>query len=193
MRPRRTPSRRAALPAVVALALAPVLAGCSGDETGAPSDTAGVTDADVRFARQSLTQHAETLLLVDEAARKGVSPDVAAGLEEVRAHRTAEVEALTDLLEDWDEPVPATARDHANSGHGQAAEGHDDLAGEQGAEFEEAWLDLMTDRHEDALDLAETEVEEGRDAAAVRLARDMVTDLTEQVSALERLEDRTGG
>ena len=178
--------------AALVLALAAALSGCSGGETEAAGEGGRVTDADVTFARQSLTQHAETLLLVDEAARRGVSPEVSAALEEVRAQRTAEVEALTDLLEEWDEPVPATARDHANSGHGQRAEEHADLAGEQGAEFEEAWLDLMADHHEDALELAENEVEEGGDAAAVRLAREMATRLEQQAARLERLEDRTG-
>ena len=175
--------------AVPALALAAVLAGCSGD--GGAADESASRDGDVTFARQSLAQGAETLLLVDEAARRGVSPGVSALLEEIRAQQTADVEALTDLLEEWDEPVPATSRDHAHGGHGQA-EGHEDLADARGAEFEEAWLDLMADQHEDALDLAETEVEEGRDDAAVRLAREMVTRLEQQVSELERLEDRVG-
>jgi uncharacterized protein (DUF305 family) len=86
-------------------------------------------------------------------------------------------------------PVPATARDHAHAGHGKA-EGLTDLQRERGAEFEEAWLDLMAEQHEDALDLAETEVEEGQDAAAVRLARDMAKRLADQIRQLERLEDR---
>jgi len=49
------------------------------------------------------------------------------------------------------------------------------------------------DHHEDALELAETEAAEGRDAAAVRLARNMVADLTGQLSRLEHLEDRADG
>ena len=180
----RTSAHRAAVPVVLALALS----GCSGGE-GDQAEERQQGRADVAFARQSIVKHAETLLLVDEAARRGVSPEVSAAVEEIRAERTADVEALTDLLDEWGEPVPATARDHAHSGHGQPevlAELHD----ERGAEFEEAWLDLMADQHDDALDLAETEVEEGRDAAAVRLARDMARRLTDQVSQLERLEDR---
>ena len=177
--------------AVATAAALLMLTACSGDGGDTAEQEGGTADPDVTFARQSLVQHSETLLLVDEAARRGVSPDVTAAVEQVRADRTADVEALTDLLEGWDEEVPATARDHAHAGHGQA-EGVAELAGEKGADFEGAWLDLITDQHEDALDLAETEVEEGRDAAAVRLAREMAARLEQQVAQLERLEDRVG-
>jgi len=172
---------RATLPAVLVLALA----GCADEE---PAEGGG-EDVDVTFARQALGTAAETLLLVDEAARRGVSPQVSAAVEEIRSQQTADVEALTDLLDGWDEKVPATARDHTHAGHA-ASEGHDELAGERGPDFEDAWLDLMADQHEDALDLAETEVEEGRDAAAVRLAREMKARLEQQVARLERLEDQ---
>jgi uncharacterized protein (DUF305 family) len=179
----RTAARRAVLPALLVLGLS----GCTGGEEAAEQAADGDALADVTFARQSLVQHAETLLLVDEAAQGGVSPAVSAVVEEIRAERTADVEALTDLLEGWGEKVPATARDHAHAGHGP--EDAAALRDERGAEFEEAWLDLMADRHEDALDLAETELEEGRDGDAVRLARDLVRRLTDQVAELERLED----
>lgn len=183
----RTAARRV-VPALLLLALS----GCSGGERDHQDEAAGDARTDVTFARQSLVEHAETLLLVDEAARTRVSPGVSAMVEEIRAQRTADVEALTDLLEEWGEKVPATARDHAHAGHG-TPEGHDELAGRRGAEFEAAWLDLVADQHEDALDLAETEVAEGRDDAAVRLARQMVARLERQVTELERLEDRVGG
>jgi uncharacterized protein (DUF305 family) len=178
-------ARRVALRVSVVL----VLSGCSGGTGPEPEENTGSRRADVTFARQSIVAHAETLLLVDEAARRGASsPRVSAAAEEIRAERTADVEALTELLEQWGEPVPATARDHIHAGHGGTEE-LAELRQQRGVEFEEVWLDLMVDHHEDALDLAETEVEEGRDADAVRVARDMAKRLTEQVRQLERLED----
>ena len=182
-----TMARRAAVPVALMLALS----GCSGGDEGSGGAAQGRNAADVEFARQSLTHAAGTLLLVDEAAQQGVSPEVSAAVDEIRTQQTEDVEALTDLLEGWDEKVPATARDHAHGDHA-AAEGHDELAGERGVEFEDAWLDLMADQHEDALDLAEAEVEKGGDTDAVRLAREMTSRLEQQVDRLERLEDRAG-
>ena len=81
---------------------------------------------------------------------------------------------MVDWLNEWGEPIPETGRDHANADSHGGTETDGDLpgmmSGEQmqapedapDAEFEQLFLEMMIEHHEGAIEMAKTELDEGR-------------------------------
>ena len=93
-------------------------------------------DADVTFASDMSTHHAQALSMVDLTLDRPLDPEVQALAEDIRAAQGPEIETMADWLTEWGEEVPATMRDHANAGHdmGDMSDtmddmGHDDMPG----------------------------------------------------------------
>lgn len=179
MHPRRT---AAALAASLLL-----LAGCSDESPGLePDDDAPYNQADVAFATEMIQHHAMALVMVDQLRERKVSAELSALGEQITAAQTPEIEQMSDWLEDWDQPVPATDRDHANA---HDMEGHDDMGmdGLSGPAFEDHWLAMMVDHHQDAVDMAEAEIADGEFGDAVDLARSIVESQQAEIDRMEQL------
>ncbi|WP_340540670.1 DUF305 domain-containing protein [Nocardioides sp. GXZ039] len=183
--------------AAAALALLLPVTGCAGGEGGEtpPSrSTVEHNDADVDFASDLIQHHAQALSMVDLVADRPVSSELEALAEEIRSEHGPQIEIAADWLEDWDEEIPPTMRDHVNAGHhdgdlADALEGLDlsDLPGAltvadfttlehcPDQQFEQIWLELMSKHHRGALDIADAERDGGQYQPAVDLA-DAVTD-----------------
>lgn len=188
--------------AAVAVALTLTLAACGsgGDE----SDGKAFNDADVDFASDMIQHHAQALEMVDLTLGRDLSPETAALTEEIRAAQAPEIERMADWLEDWGQPVPATSRDHANAHadeHGgsdgaamdadmpgmMSAEEMSALESAPDAEFEDLWLQMMVEHHQGAVEMAETEVDEGKHAKAVALAEDIVAAQEQEIATMQDL------
>lgn len=127
------------------LALGAGLTAC-GDGTSDADATAEVSttehnDADVAFATNMITHHAQALSMVDLTVKRDLDPEVRALAEDVRDAQGPEIETMADWLTKWGEDVPATMRDHVNSGHdmGDMSDtmddmGHDDMPGMMSAD-----------------------------------------------------------
>jgi uncharacterized protein (DUF305 family) len=199
--------RTTALLAAAVLGLAPTLAACGGDEGSADQGTvpesAEFNDADVDFATGMIPHHAQALMMVDMASTHDLSPEVTALTEQIRAAQTPEIEQMTDWLEDWDQPVPETPRDHANAGHGMGDMGDmgsmgdmpgmmsgeelDELSSARGDAFEEMWLEAMIAHHEGAIEMADEEIADGEYADAVALAEDIASSQQQEIDEMEKL------
>ena len=179
------------------------LGACSDDEgTAEPVavrtalDGSEFNDADAEFATAMVPHLADTLVLVDEALEHGVSAEVRSAAEQVRDVRGPQIEQLVVWLGDWGQPVPETSRDHANAGHpddGEHSHGDGARAPEGGGQgdpaYEQEWLDDVVAQHEEALELARTEVERGLDPDAVAMAEQMVEGLAAELESLRALQD----
>ena len=182
-------------------AAALALSGCGEQDSPAGSaipESEPFNQADVDFATEMVPHHAQALLMVDSAApRDDLSPEVAALVEKIRTEQTGEIEVMTDLLEDWGQPIPDNPRDHGGLEHGST----DDmdmpgLATEEemaaldrasGVEFEELWLEMMIEHHEGAITMAQDEFDAGEDADAVSLAEGIISAQADEVGRMERL------
>lgn len=178
------------------------LSGCADDTTDGSSsvpESAEFNDADVAFATEMIPHHAEALSMVDMATRMTQpSPEFGALLEQIRAAQAPEIEQMTDLLEDWDQPVPETARDHANADGGgmdmdeempgmMSEEDLDRLRDARGADFEDMWLEMMIEHHQGAIETAEVEIEQGESSEAIALAESIVDSQTAEIEQMEQM------
>ena len=186
--------------AAAAAALTLTLAGCSASESS--TDGKAYNDADVDFASDMIQHHAQALQMVDLTLGRKLDAEVVTLTEQIRAAQAPEIEKMADWLEDWDQPVPETSRDHANAHaqeHGESVEMDTDMPGmlsakeleslesASGPEFQTMWLEMMIEHHEGAVEMAEAQVEEGSNAKAVALAEDIISTQEREISTMQDL------
>ncbi len=186
--------------AAVAAALMLTLAGCSSSES--TSSGSGFNDADVDFASNMIQHHAQALEMVDLTMGRDLDPEVVQLTEQIRSAQTPEIEKMADWLVAWDKPVPETSRDHANAhaedhgaGAGMDADmpgmmSADEMAGLEhasGEEFQSMWLKMMVEHHEGAVDMAKTELEDGENAKATALAKDIISAQETEIATMRGL------
>ncbi len=108
---------------------------------------------------------------------------------------------MTDWLTEWDEPIPATVRDHLNAeGHGDHGDdtgmdmpgmmSADEMAALEAAsdaEFGDLFLAMMIEHHEGAIEMAQAEQEDGRYEPAVTLAEQIESGQAAEVDDMRAL------
>ena len=179
-------SRRPRALSAALLVIGLSLTGCGDDE---PADTPSGDHnaADVTFATEMVQHHAQALVMVDLTVGRELDPDFQRLTESIRDAQAPEIEVMADWLVGWGEEVPATDRDHVNAEHGHEADGDlQALEAAEGDEFRALWLEQMIEHHEGAIEMAETEVAEGQDQAAIDLAE---TIISTQGAEIEQMED----
>ena len=194
---------------VLPLLLLASLTACGDDDAARPalSDTEH-TAQDVAFAGEMLQHHAQALAQVCDS--------FAWTAEQIRDGQAPEIEQLSDWLVSWDEPVPATVRDHSLAGHGDRSpseamaeledshgDGHDgghgsmpgmltsaELASLEGADdeaFGTLWLELMIAHHEGAVEMAQAQQATGTFRPAVELAEEIEASQTVEIETMRGL------
>lgn len=198
--PRRTPDHapsRGTAPALLAAlaALALLLTACGGGTDG--GDGADHDAADVAFATQMIPHHRQAVKMAALVEDRTSDADVRALADDIAAAQEPEIETMTGWLESWGEDVPSAGDDHA--GHDMSGDGMagmpgmmsgaemDQLEAARGAAFDRLWLTMMVEHHRGAVAMARTEVDEGRYADAVALARDIERTQQAEITRMQRL------
>ncbi|MFE9770532.1 DUF305 domain-containing protein [Streptomyces sp. NPDC005931] len=208
----RTLARRAAL-GVVAATAALALSACGGDggtqDRAASGDgssasaeaTAGAHNAqDVAFAQGMIPHHRQALEMARMAADRASSAEVKDLARRIEKAQDPEITTMTGWLESWGEDVPA-ADAGAHGGHGtdHSASGHGGMPGmmseqEMGAlekatgkDFDAAFLELMVEHHEGAVDMAEVQKTKGRHGPAKDLADAIITAQKAEITEMNEL------
>lgn len=199
---------RAAAAATLTLTLA-LTAACGGEEpagdaSGASAPESRHNQADVGFAQDMLVHHAQALDMVELTDGRPLEPDVRRLASDIEAAQAPEIETFTDWLETWDERVPHAGMDGMDGMQGM--EGTDDMEGmdhdmpgmmtsgqmdrlteASDEEFQSAWLELMIEHHEGAVEMAETQVERGEYAPAIELAEQIAASQTSEIEEMRRM------
>jgi uncharacterized protein (DUF305 family) len=188
---------------VAALALALALTGCG--STGEPSSSSTVSttehnEADVTFASRMIQHHAQALSMVDVTRGRDLDPQVAALAEDIQDAQAPEIQTMSAWLQEWDEEIPATVRDHSHADMGGMDDdtGTDmpgmmsdsqmsDLRHAGDADFQDMWLEMMVEHHEGAVQMAATEEANGRFRDAVNLAEDIRKSQTAEIDAMRTI------
>ncbi|MFC7327632.1 DUF305 domain-containing protein [Marinactinospora rubrisoli] len=188
---------RARLLAPVALVTAVFLAGCgTGDEAPAAEPTPATeeqsgaehNDADVMFAQMMIPHHEQAVQMAGLAEERA-GEEVRELATEIEAAQGPEIEQLTAMLESWGEEPEGGSMDHGMPG----MMSEDDMAALESAsgdEFDERFLEMMIAHHEGAIEMAQTEIDEGANADAIALAEQVVS---AQESEIEQMTAMLGG
>ena len=193
------------------------LAGCSGDSghegmsgmsespsadaSASASDdtTAQVDDADVAFAQGMLPHHQQAVEMARLAADRAADPRVQDLAARIEAAQAPEIEILSGWLDAWGaEATGSSGTDHGSTGHGDTGgmmttEDMAALAGASGTEFDRMFLEMMTAHHSGAVQMAQTEIAEGKNPDAIAMAEDVRATQNAEIAEMEQLLAELGG
>ena len=190
---------------LIALTTAFAVAACS-DETGDNGHNASdipeseeFNQADVDFATNMIPHHAQALSMVDLTRGRDLSRPVQQLAEDILVAQGPEIETMVDWLNEWDQPVPETMRDHVNAHDSGSMEMDSDMPGmmsteemdaledASAAEFENLWLEMMIEHHQGAIEMAQTEQADGEYPATIDLAETIESSQQDEIDVMRRL------
>lgn len=186
---------------IVGAVLALLLTACGGEpeSTSTVPNDAEFNDADVAFATDMIPHHAQALQMVDLTIGRELSPEVQTLAEGILAAQGPEIQTMTAWLTAWDQPIPETPRDHANAEGDHSEMEMPDLPGMMGAEemaaleaatgpeFENMWVSAMIAHHEGAIEMAQTQQDDGKFPEAIELAATIEAGQRAEVETMEQL------
>ena len=185
--------------ALSAIFTATALAGCAGSGGGiegtdrttpTPSPDAEFNVADETFAMEMIGHHQQAVEMADIVLAKA---DIDSQVLELAANIKAAQQPEIDLMTDWLETWGVDMSDMGGMDHGggmMSDEDMDTLTAATGAEASALFLDQMVEHHEGAIEMAEGELDDGKNADAVELAQKIIDDQTAEIEFMHTLRAR---
>lgn len=203
--------RRTILAGAGAAAALVIAAGCSSggsgpEQSGPPTSTTATAqaaaddhnDADVMFASHMIPHHEQAVGMSDVVlAKGGIDPRVTDLAADIKAAQAPEIKQMQDWLDQWgNPPMPPMATEGGHGGHdmeGMSGDGMGMMSDEEmtalknanGVEAGRLFLTGMITHHEGAIAMAQTEIEDGKFAAAVELARAIVKTQQQEIDTMK--------
>ncbi|MFD5558803.1 DUF305 domain-containing protein [Streptomyces sp. NPDC127068] len=166
--------------------------------SGANPAPGAFNDADVMFAQMMIPHHEQALEMSALADGRAEDPEVKALTEEISRAQDPEIQKMKSWLTAWGKPESAgDGADHG--GHSGGSGGmsgmmtDEDMAAlkdAKGTAFDRKFAQLMIDHHNGAIEMAEDEQKNGRNATAKELADDVVKAQSTEVDQLNKILDR---
>jgi uncharacterized protein (DUF305 family) len=182
--------------AALLFATVALVAACGSDDDGQAADsggdeTADFNEADVAFAQNMIPHHqqaVEMAALAEDRAESDAVKDLATRIE---AAQDPEIQTLQGWLEEWGEPVEADdsmgGMDHGEMSGMMSDEDMTMLEDAEGPAFDEQFLELMAAHHRGAIEMAETELDEGQFPDALAMAEEIIATQTAEIEEIEEL------
>lgn len=182
---------------VVVLAVLALLTACGNDSGSGSSDGVNHNDADVAFATNMIPHHAQAIEMATMAISKATDNDVVQLATEIQDAQQPEIDTMTGWLESWGEPAPDTGMagmDHGGMDNGDmpgmmTSDEMQELSMATGQDFDRLWLQMMTTHHQGAVDMANTELQDGQNADALGLAQDIIDAQEAEIATMSQLLD----
>lgn len=190
---------RAATIAAITLTAVLTLAGCTYITGGRGSDdmlgmgpssgsvAEDVNTADLRFTMMMIPHHEQAVEMADLViAADGIDPRVVRLAGQIKTDQSAEIELMESWLDEWDLPM-GDMGDMGDMGHGGMMSDTDMRALEDatGVEASRLFLEEMIDHHRGGIEMAEDEVDDGRNRDVVALAERIIVSQTAEIATME--------
>jgi uncharacterized protein (DUF305 family) len=158
--------------------------------TSAPVAAADRNDADIAFAQKMIQHHAQAIEMAKLAPQRAASAEVKDLAARVEKAQQPEIETMTAWLRSWGAMVPTGDM----AGHGMepgsgmmTAEQMQQLTQATGRDFDRLWLQMMTAHHEGAVEQARTELAQGKNADAKKLAQTIIDTQQAEINEMKAL------
>ncbi|MEU7531502.1 DUF305 domain-containing protein [Saccharothrix sp. NPDC042600] len=188
--------------ALAALTAGVVLAGCGGSDSGShgtthtTTTTAGTTasasternDADIAFAQGMVPHHEGAIEMSGLARGRTTNPKVLDLAARIERAQDPEIKTMTAWLTAW-----GAAPTGEHDGHGTSMPGmmsHEEmekLKQAKDADFDKLFLEGMVKHHQGAIDMANTELRQGVNAEAKKLAQQIIEAQQKEIDEMNAL------
>ena len=171
------------------LAATLTLAACvpAGDTASSSSDQE-FNDQDVTFAQMMVPHHEQAIEMADMILEKdAIDPQVTELAQVIKEEQQPELDQLNGWLEEWDASDDMGGMDHSGGMSGEMSD--EDMSNLESATGDPAarlFLEGMTVHHEGAIEMAQTEVDEGKYPDAITLAQNIID---AQQSEIEQMQE----
>ena len=192
-------SRIAAATAIITLTALLSLTGCAGTTGGDGHDMPGmgssssdvpadVNNADIMFTTMMIPHHEEAIEMADLIlGEDGIDAEVLALAETIKAAQASEIELMESWLQEWDTDM-GDMGDMGGMGDGMmSGTDMEALEAATGDEASRLFLQQMIEHHEGAIDMAQTEVDNGENPDVVGLAESIIQSQTAEIATMQEI------
>ncbi|MCM6763308.1 DUF305 domain-containing protein [Rathayibacter sp. ZW T2_19] len=163
----------------------------SSSASASPSSTAAAAadfdDQDVMFAQMMKPHHEQAVEMADMIlAKDGISTDVTGLATQIKEAQGPEISQLEEWITAWSAEDSMSGMDHSMDGM-MSDEDMSALENATGPEAEKLFLEQMMMHHEGAVEMAQTEVDEGQNTDAIEMANTIVQTQTEEIATMQDL------
>jgi uncharacterized protein (DUF305 family) len=185
---------------VVPLAVAVSLAGCAyvgggstpgmgqGGMMSPTSPSAQVNAADEMFVIMMIPHHEQAVEMSDTILGKdGIDDQVQALAQQIKDAQAPEIELMQSWLTNWG---MSSSGEMSGMGHGDGMMSDGDMAALEAADGAEAarlFLEQMIVHHEGAIEMAQTELDQGANEEVIALAQAILDTQTTEIATMENL------
>jgi len=180
-----------------AIAAALALAACSNDagHAGMPMGNSSAGDfnqADVMFAQMMIPHHQQAIDMSDMIlAKQGVHPEVTALAEQIKAAQQPEIDTMNRWLSAWGRDMDPGAGDggghHGGEGGIMTEEQMRQLDKANARDGQQLFLEGMIQHHQGAIEMAEKEIDEGKNPEAIDLAKQIAESQQQEIGTMQEL------
>ena len=201
----REPVRRIAATGVVAAA-ALLLSACGGADdspadgtssaaaaadAGKSASAGAFNDADVSFAQMMIPHHEQALEMAELADGRASDAQIKGIAAKIAKAQDPEITTMKGWLQSWGKPKAMGDMPGMDMGQGMMSDtAMKDLESKKGTAFDKAFAQMMIEHHNGAIAMAEDEKKSGKNADAVKMAKDIVTGQSAEVKQLRSALDR---
>lgn len=167
------------------------MGGMSGGDSPSASDS--FNEADIQFTVMMLPHHEQAVEMSDMILEKtDIDPAITDFAQRIKDEQTPEIDQMSGWLDDWNVDMGSmgdtgmSGMDHSMNGM-MSDDDMQALDDATGAEASRLYLEGMTEHHEGAIEMAETEIADGKDPEVIALAEDIKSSQTAEIATMEDL------
>lgn len=153
--------------------------------SAAPSATrTDFNDADVMFLQMMYPHHAQAVDMAKLVPSRSQNQQVITLAQNIEKAQGPEMTQMTGLLANFGKPAPSTEMSGHDMPGMMSAEQMTNLTGLSGKAFDQVWLQMMIDHHSGAIDMSNTELRDGTNPDAKKLAQAIIANQQAEITQM---------
>ncbi|WP_018178152.1 DUF305 domain-containing protein [Jongsikchunia kroppenstedtii] len=202
-------SIRIAVAAAASIVVIGTAAACSDDSSSSdhasssamsmPSGSASIpasasfNAADVMFDQMMIPHHQQAVEMAKLVPSRTTNERVRALATAIEGAQQPEIDQMTAALQAWHQPtsMPSDGGHGGHGGHSMSGMMNDDQMNElktlSGSAFDTMWLRMMVEHHQGAIEMAQTELAQGKDPATKALAQSIIDAQQKEIAQMRSM------
>lgn len=159
----------------------------NGADSSTTMGSAAFNDADVTFAQGMIPHHQQAVEMADLAGDRASSQEVKDLAAQIKAAQDPEITKMTGWLKEWAQPSQMSGTDSMDMTGMMSEAQMGDMKAASGAEFDTMFLNMMIEHHQGAIEMASTEISDGKNPEAIALAEAIVKAQKAEIETMQGL------